>query len=100
MVKKTASFGKEDYKTITRNYKAESFEEIMSSRFSGKNFDVLLQEKEGKTKGMIILVNDSSNLYVLDIVGRIALDKATKLFTEINKNSAIGEKIKSFTADK
>jgi hypothetical protein len=46
---------------------------------------------------MIVTVNDSTNLYVLDIVGSIALDKVTKLFSTIDESSDIGKKIKAFT---
>lgn len=99
MIKKPVSFNVKEYKSITLGYKNEAFEEIMTSRYNGKNFDVYLKEKDGKTKGVVILVNDSSNLYVLDIVGRIALDKITKLYTVLDQSSDIGQKIKSFAAD-
>jgi hypothetical protein len=86
-----------DYKKLTSSYKAESFEEIMTSRMDGKHFDVLLNETKGKTKGMVVLVNDSTNLYVLDIVGSISIANATKLFSTIDKSSDIGKQIKEFT---
>jgi hypothetical protein len=97
MIDKATSFGKADYKKLTADYKGESFEEIMSSRYQGKNFDVYLKESGGKTKGMIVLINDSSSLYVLDIVGSIALDKVTSLYSTLDKSSDIGEQIKNFT---
>ena len=53
--------------------------------------------ENGKTEGMVVTVNDSTNLYVLDIVGSIALDKVTKLFTTLDDSSDIGKKIKDFT---
>ena len=90
-------FGSSDYKKLVSNYKAESFEEIMSSRHEGRNFDVYLKEQDGKTKGMIVTVNDSSKLFVLDIVGSIALDKVTKFFSKLDESSEIGQKIKEFT---
>lgn len=97
MVDKANAFTPADYKKLTAGYKGESFEEIMSSRYQGKNFDVYLKESGGKTKGMVVLVNDSASLYVLDIVGSIALDKVTSLYGTLDKSSDIGEKIKSFT---
>lgn len=90
-------FGASDYKKLVSNYKAESFEEIMSSRHEGRNFDVYLKEQGGKTQGMIVTVNDSSKLFVLDIVGSIALDKVTKFFSKLDESSEIGQKIKEFT---
>jgi hypothetical protein len=85
-----------DYNKLVNDYKAEAFEEVMTSRHDGKSFDVYL--KEGKAKGMLVLVNDSTNLYVLDIVGTIALNKITKLYSTIDESSDIGKKIKSFTS--
>jgi hypothetical protein len=97
MIKKNEkTFGDKDYKKLVSDYKAESFEEIMASRHQGKHFDVYLKEKDGKTKGMLVLINDSSNLYVLDIVGSIALDKVTKLYSTLDESADIGRKIKAF----
>lgn len=88
-------FGKDDYKKLISDYKSESFEEMMTSRHDGKNFDVYM--KDGKSKGMIVAVNDAENLYVLDIVGSIPLNKVTTLFKEIDESSEIGKKIQEFT---
>lgn len=97
MISKDENFGMEEYKKLVSGYKSESFEEIMSSRYQGRNFDVFLKDKNGKTEGMVVTVNDSTNLYVLDIVGRIALDNVTKLFSTIDESTDIGKKIKAFT---
>lgn len=97
MIEKSQKFGVEQYKKLVSGYKSEAFEEIMTSRMGGRNFDVFLKDKNGKTEGMIVTVNDSTNLYVLDIVGSIALNKVTKLFTTIDGSSEIGQKIKAFT---
>jgi hypothetical protein len=92
--KEGQKFGPSDYKKLTSSYKAEAFEEIMTSRFEGRNFDVFLKEKNGKTQGMIVTVNDSSSLYVLDIVGSIALNKVTSLFNTIDGSSDVAEKLR------
>jgi hypothetical protein len=91
---KNEDFGKEDYKKLISDYKSESFEEMMTSRHDGKNFDVYM--KDGNSKGMIVAVNDSENLYVLDIVGSIPLNKVTTLFKEIDESTEIGKKIQEF----
>lgn len=101
MVKKEGNnFNPAVYKQLVSDYKAEAFEEIMTSRFQGKSFDIFLKERDGKTKGMLVLVNDEENLYVLDIVGSIALSNVTKLYETIGKSSDIGAKIKAFSSDK
>lgn len=97
MIDKTKAFGSAQYKTLITGYKSEAFEEIMTSRYQGKNFDVLLKDNHGKTEGMIVTVNDSTSLYVLDIVGSVPLDKITTLFKTIDENTDIREKIKKFT---
>lgn len=88
-----------DYKKLVSSYEGESYEEIMSSRFDGKNFDVFLKERNGITKGMVVLANDSSSLYVLDILGRVELNKVTRLFNEIDNSAEIGKMIKAFSDD-
>lgn len=97
MVPKSASFGAAQYKKLVANYKAESFEEIMTSRYQGRNFDIFLKEQSGKTQGMVVTVNDSTNLFVLDIVGSIALDKVSSLFKQVNESTDVAKMIRDFT---
>ena len=96
MIKKNADFGSNDYKKLVSSYQKESFEEIMTSRYDGKTLDIFL--KEGKDKGMLVLVNDSTNLFVLDIVGQIALNKVTKLYSVLDERQDITGRI--FKAEK
>lgn len=95
--KNEENFRDSDFKELVADYKAESFEEAMTSRHQGKNFDVFIKEKNGRTNGMLVLINDSTNLYVLDILGSIALNKITKLYSTIDESTDIGSKIRSFT---
>jgi hypothetical protein len=46
--------------------------------------------------GTVVLVDDSTSLYVLDILGTIDVRKASQLFSTIDQSSDIGQKIKSF----
>lgn len=94
--KKDTEFGGTEFKELVADYKAESFQEIMTSRHEGKTFDIYMKEKEGKTSGMLVLINDADNLFILDILGTIALDKVTKLYSTLDKNADIGSKIKAF----
>lgn len=98
MIKKDEkNFNTSGYKALVGEYKAEAFEEIMTSRFEGKNFDIFLKEKDGKTRGMLVLVNDTESLYVLDILGSINVNKVTDLYSTLDKSSDIGKQIKAFT---
>ena len=95
--KNESKFSKEDYNKLLAGYISESYEEMMTSRFEGRNFDIYLREKDGDVKGTIILANDSTSLFVLDIIGKIALDKAPALFKTIDGSTDYGKKIKDFT---
>lgn len=99
MIRKNESdFQEGDFRKLLSDYKAESFQEALTSRHEGKNFDIFIREQNGKTKGMLVLVNDSTNLYILDILGSIALNKINKLYTTIDQSTDIGGKIRAFTA--
>jgi sulfur relay (sulfurtransferase) complex TusBCD TusD component (DsrE family) len=97
MIDKGPKFSQADYKKLTSGYKGEKFEEIMTSRYQGKNFDVFMKDHSGKTEGMVVLVNDSASLYVLDIVGSIALNKITSFYKTFDSSTDISKKIKNFT---
>jgi hypothetical protein len=100
MIKKeTDNFDANGYKKLVSDYKAESFEEIMTSRHEGKSFDIFLKAQNSKTQGMLVLVNDDENLLVLDIVGSIAMNKITSLYDQMNKSTDLQKMLKSFTSD-
>lgn len=93
--KKDKNFGVEQYKNLVAGYKAEQFEEIMNTRYEGKSFNAYIKEKDGDTKGVVITVDDGENVYVMDIVGKIALNQITSFFTTLDNNSDIGQRFKS-----
>ena len=88
-----------EYASLKKNYKGEQYEEMMSGRIEGRNFDILVREQGGRVKGTIILASDSASLIVLDILGRIALDKASTLFNTIDQSTDVGKMIKNFVSD-
>lgn len=94
--KEKSGFAQSNYRKLTDGYKNESYEPIVTSRHQGKSFDVYMKERNGKTLGTVVLVNDSTNLYVLDILGSIDVQKASKLFSSIEENSEVGKQFKSF----
>jgi hypothetical protein len=85
-----------EYVALKDRYAKESFEQVMTSRYEGKNFDVFVREADGKVKGTVILASDSSQLFVLDILGKVALEKIPAFFQSLDANSDIGKKIKDF----
>ena len=94
--KSKTNFATADYKKLVHDYKSETYEEAVTSRYQGKSFDVYLKDSKGSTLGTVVLVNDSTSLYVLDMLGTIDVRKASELFSTIDESSDIGQKIKSF----
>lgn len=95
--KGTEKFGKNEYKKLVSDYQKESFESMMTGRSNGRNFDVYMKDQKGSPLGTVVLVNDSSSLYVLDIIGTIDMSNASQLFQTLNQSSDIGQQIKQFT---
>ena len=95
--KKSKNFGPQDYEKLTSDYKKESYEPIVTSRFEGKNLDIFLKDTKGSTPGTVVLVNDSTSLFVLDMIGTIEVSKAGALFSAIDGSTDIGKKIRNFT---
>lgn len=98
--KKQKNFGAEQYKKLLAGYKAEKFEQLMTTRYEGKSFNAYVKEKDGDTKAVVVTVDDGENVYVLDIVGKVALNKITSLFSSLDNDSEIGQKIKSMMNNK
>ncbi len=97
MINKAKSkFEKHQYGQLKKNYQGEKYEEVMSGRFEGRQFDVLVRETNGDVKGTVILASDSASLYVLDILGKVALNKVSALFNTLDNSTDIGGKVKNF----
>ena len=97
MIDKTKSkFELADYKKLLTGYQGEEYEEVMTGRYDGRNFDIYLKEKNGDIKGTVILATDSTSVIILDILGKIALNKAPELFKAIDGSTDIGGKVKDF----
>lgn len=98
--KGSAKFGGQEYKELIRDYEREAFEPIMTSRSQGRNFDIYLKDKSNAPLGTVVIVNDSTSLFVLDIVGTIDVSKASALFSALDDNTDVGKRIKNFVRGK
>jgi hypothetical protein len=98
--KSSRGFGKQEYQKLLGDYRSEDYEAMMTSRHQGKNFDIYIRDRKGSKLGTVILVNDSTNLYVLDIVGTIDVSKAGALFSTLDSNTDIGKQIRGFVDTK
>lgn len=99
MINKNANFSVSDYKTLIKGYRTEKYENVMTARSEGKNFDVYVKEENDRVKGTVILVNDSAQLYVLDVVGRVNPQQVSKFFSSLDENSDIADRLKGFLGD-
>ena len=94
--KLSKTFGTKEYKKLQSDYLAEDYENVMTGRMEGRNLDIYMKDKKGSTLGTVVLVNDSTNLYILDMIGTIDMNKAGALFTAIDQSTDIGQKIRNF----
>jgi hypothetical protein len=100
MINKVESnFTDSDYKKLLDGYKSEAYEEMMSGRADGRTFTVYLRETNGNVKGTVILAKDEESVMVLDILGKIAINKVPEFFSAIDNSTDIGGKIKDFMSD-
>ncbi len=97
--RKGDSFTQADYKKLRADYQSESYEGVMTGRYEGRNFDIFIRESGGSVKGTVIMASDSSSLFVLDILGKIALEKASSLFRMIDENSDVARKLRDVHID-
>lgn len=98
--KSEKKFETADYKKLMKDYVGESYESVLTSRMDGRNFDVYVRDVKGSALGTVVLVNDSSSLFVLDMIGTIDVSKVGTLFSTIDESTDIGEKIKGFMEHK
>jgi Domain of unknown function (DUF4252) len=94
--KKEQGIDEGQYKKLVSSYRKESYENAMSARREGKHFDVYLKGKDGSPDGTVVLVNDSTNLYVLDILGSVDIAKIPQFFSSLQQGGDLGNDLKSF----
>lgn len=96
--KSTKKFGSTEYKKLKSDYVKEDYESVMTSRYKGKNFDVFFKEKGWTSPaGTVLVVNDSTNMYVLDIIGTIDMNKVGQFINAMENNTDIGKTIRDFS---
>jgi hypothetical protein len=90
--KENDSFSDEQYKELVRDYRKEDFEELMTLKQKEMKINAYIKEDDGETEGIVILLNEASNLIILDIKGSVPLSKIGELakyagdFSDLNIN--------------
>lgn len=72
-------------KKLINDYRSEEFEEIMTMRNDGADVKVYIKESDRVTHGLVMLINDSESLSVLDIKGSVPLDELVQLYNRVNE---------------
>lgn len=98
--KKEGRLAPAEFLKIKTDYKAESYESVMNARYEGRNLEVFIRDKKGEKLRTVILVNDSTNLMVLDMIGTLDVTKAGSLFSMIDSSQEVTGRVKAFTKRK
>jgi hypothetical protein len=77
--KEKFSFSKEQYKELVSDYRGEDFEELMTLKQKEMKINAYIKEDGGDTEGIVVLLNEASNLIILDIKGSVPLAKIAEL---------------------
>ena len=81
--KKADDFDKDDYVEMVEDYKDEDFEDLMTMRHEGMNVNAYIQENDGVTTGIVMLMQDDESVSVLDIKGSIPLNKIGSIISKV-----------------
>lgn len=81
--KKAENFDKEDYDDLVEDYRDEDFEDLMTMRHEGMNVNAYIQERDGVTTGIVMLMQDDESVSVLDIKGSIPLNKIGSILSKV-----------------
>jgi len=83
-VEKDSRFEYGDVAKYISDIKGESFEVAMTVRHDGNNMNVYIKEDDGKTEGVILLLDSENEFSILDIVGSVDLGKISLLAQQID----------------
>ena len=72
-----------DYSGFISELQDEGYQELMKLRHQGNDMNILEKSDQGKSEGMVIVVNAPDYLIVLDIIGTFDMQNASKLISTI-----------------
>lgn len=81
----TGEKAKSKMQELVGSYKKERFEDLMTMRHEGMKVNVFIKEDEGVTKGIVLLMKDQESVSVIDVVGRVPLNKLASLMSQVDK---------------
>lgn len=81
--KEEANLDNEDYQDLVQSFYDEDFEDLMTMRHEGMNVSAYIQEDEGVTTGVVMLMQDDESVSILDIKGSVPLSKMASLISKV-----------------
>lgn len=82
--KESNNFTKDNYKELLADYLDEDFEELMTMKSGTANINALIKEKNGVTKGLVVLINDNSSVTIVDLKGSVPLNQIGSFAQQIS----------------
>jgi len=83
-----------DYIELVKNYNIEGYELVLNATVGGLGLEIYLNDSKNDIPKSVIIYQDLSQLYILDIVGKIDISKAQSLFDFINNSTEVDDRIK------
>lgn len=68
---------------LVAEYRDEKFEDLMTMSHEGMKVNVYIQEADGVTTGLVLLMSDDESLSVLDIKGKVPMNQLANLISKV-----------------
>lgn len=82
-----AGLDKDDYNDLVEDFYDDDFEDLMTMRHEGMNVSAYIQEDDGVTTGIVMLMQDDESISILDIKGAVPLNKMASLISKVQNYS-------------
>ncbi|MGK7390532.1 MAG: DUF4252 domain-containing protein [Candidatus Cyclobacteriaceae bacterium M2_1C_046] len=83
--KEKHKFDRKAIRGLMQQYQDDEFEELMSMRDKDADIKVYIKEKDQITHGLVMLINETDNLAILDIKGAVPLNKLASLYDKVKQ---------------
>ncbi len=77
-------FGASEINTLKKNLQEETYNNLMAINEKGNTINLYGRDKKGKTVGFVAIVENSSNLIVIDLIGTIDIKKFMELKKQLD----------------
>lgn len=77
-------FGATEINTLKKDLQEETYNNLMAINEKGNTINLYGRDKKGKTVGFVAIVENSSNLIVIDLIGTIDIKKFMELKKQLD----------------